>query len=241
MTDSHLPDFTARMRVRRHRARGRGRRPLLMALALLVVVGFLAWVIRFSSAFDVTAVEVRGAKLVTAAQVRARAGVSIGVPLAVVDTGQVARRVAGLTAVSHAEVSRQWPHTVVVTVTERTPVYQRAVAGRYQWVDSQGVIFHETSSPSSRLPLVTTAGVDNLLLADVATVVTSMPAALLDQVGSIDAATRDSIVLTLKDGRRRIVWGSADSSVLKSQVALALLHVRASVYNVSSPANPTTR
>lgn len=212
-----------------------------MALALLVVVSFLAWAIRFSSAFDVTTVEVRGAKLVTAAQVRARAGVSIGVPLAVVDTGQVARRVATLTAVSHAEVSRHWPHTVVVTITERTPVYQRAVAGRYQWVDAQGVIFHETSTRSSSLPLVTTTGVDNILLADVATVVTSMPAALLDQVGKIDATTRDDIVLILKDGHRRIVWGSADSSELKGQVALALLHVRASVYNVSSPANPTTR
>ncbi len=176
MADQRLSDFSERMSLRRRRSRGRRVRSLLVTLTLLVAVSFLAWLVRFSSVFDVTAVDVRGATLVSAAQVRTRAGVATGVPLATVDTGAVARRVASLTQVSSAEVSRRWPHTVVITLTERTPVYQRIVGHRYQWVDAQGVIFHETSTRTASLPEVTTTGVDNLVLADVATVVSALPA-----------------------------------------------------------------
>lgn len=240
MADAGIPDLTARLRIRRRRGRNRRIRPLLVALVALVIAASVAYLVRFSSLFDVRDVEVSGATLVGSDQVRARAEVPFGVPLASVDSSAVAQRVAGLAPVARAQVTRTWPHTITIDITQRTPVLQRVDGHDYQWVDDQGVIFHDSTSPAPNLPQVATPSVDNALLSDVATVIKSLPADLLGRVAGITAVTRDDIVLTLKD-HRRIVWGSADSSPLKVQVTLALLHVRASVYDVSSPANPTSR
>ena len=239
MADSGIPDLTARLRIRRRRGRGR-LRPLVLSLVALVIAASLAYLVRFSPVFDVRAVDVRGATLVGADEVRAKAGIVSGVPLASVDAGEVAHRVATLAPVARAQVSRTWPHTITIEVTERTPVFQRVAGRHYQWVDDQGVIFHDSTTRDAKLIQVATPDVDNALLADVATVVEALPADLLGRVAGVTAVTRDDIVLTLKD-RRRVVWGSADSSPLKGQVTLALLHVKASVYDVSSPANPTSR
>ena len=240
MADPAIPDLTERLRIRRRRGRGRRMRPVLLSLVALLVAASVAYVVRFSSVYDVRDVEVRGATLVAPDDVRARAGIASGVPLASVDPAAVAQRVAGLPPVGRAQVSRTWPHTITITVTQRTPVFQRVAGSHFQWVDGQGVIFHDSTTPVRDLLQVATPDVDNALLADVASVVQALPAELLGKVAGITAVTRDDIVLTLKD-RRRIVWGSADSSALKGQVALALLHVSARVYDVSSPQNPTSR
>ena len=240
MSDTGIPDLTARLRIRRRRGRGRRLRPLLLALLALAVAASVAYLVRFSPVFDVRTVEVRGAAMVGADAVRARADVPSGIPLASVDASAIAQRVAGLPPVARAQVTRTWPHTITIDVTERTPVFQRVDGHHYQWVDDQGVIFHDSTTADPKLPQVATPSVDNALLTDVATVVKSLPGDLRGQVAGITAVTRDDIVLILKD-HRRVVWGSADSSTLKAQVTLALLHVRASVYDVSSPANPTSR
>lgn len=240
MADPAIPDLTERLRIRRRRGRGRRMRPVVVSLVALALAASLAYLVRFSPVFDVRDVQVRGATLVGADEVRSAAGVPDGVPLASVDPGAVAQRVARLAPVARASVTRTWPHTITIEVTQRTAVYQRIAGHHYQWVDDQGVIFHDTPTASRDLLQVATPDVANALLADVASVVTALPADLRTQVAGVTAVTRDDIVLTLKDGRR-IVWGSADSSALKGQVALALLHVRARVYDVSSPQNPTSR
>jgi cell division protein FtsQ len=75
---------------------------------------------------------------------------------------------------------------------------------------------------------------------DVATVVTALPKVLRDRAVLISAETPDSIVIELSGGAE-VVWGSAESSAQKAQVIVALLSVKASVYDVSSPSHPTTK
>jgi cell division septal protein FtsQ len=65
-------------------------------------------------------VEVTGSVLVPPEQVQAVAAVVLGTPLARVDTAAVAARVRSLPSVAAVDVSRSWPHTLVIEVTERT-------------------------------------------------------------------------------------------------------------------------
>ncbi|MGG6498089.1 UNVERIFIED_CONTAM: cell division protein FtsQ, partial [Bacteroidetes bacterium 56_B9] len=48
-------------------------------------------------------------------------------------------------------------------------------------------------------------------------------------------------IVVVLSGRRTVVWGSVAQSVLKAKVTTAMLHVKATRYDVSSPAHPTSR
>jgi len=236
MTNDGQVSFQIRRRQSRRR---RARRTLLAILVALVAVG-LVWLVGFSTVLGVNRVQVTGANLVSADQVTAAAQVASGTPLARVNGKALADRVtAAIPEVASVTVSRHWPSTLVIHVNERAIVYQVQAGGAYQWVDATGKVFH-TSPDAQPVPVVTVDATDQQLLDDVATVVTALPADLTPLVVSISAATRDSITLSLNDGRQ-IVWGSADQSSLKAQVIVPLLKISGTVYDVSAPANPAVR
>lgn len=234
-----IADATLARRRRRSRdRRRRARRLSLIALALAVVLA-LVWVVGWSPVFATRSVEVRGTSLLTRDEVLARAAVPLGVPVARQETRAIARRAATLRAVDQVHVARSWPHSIVITVTERRPILQRRDAGRYVWSDAQGLVIHEASAPQAGLVTVE-ASDDRRLLTDLASVAAALTPALRAQLDHISATSPDSITLHLR-GKRTVVWGSSSESSTKAQVATALLSVKATVYDVSSPANPTSR
>jgi len=236
MTDAGPSALQVRRRLtNRRRVRRRGIVVLVALLALLA-----AWVVVFSPVLSVRQVKVDGASIVSADDVQTAAAVPIGRPMAQVHQSDVASRITNaLPAVLSATVSRQWPSTLVIHVTERTIAYQVASGGGFGWVSDDGVVFNVTPD-SQAVPLVDVATGDPKLLTDVATVVKAIPAGLMPNVQSMSAATRDSITLQLDDGRQ-VVWGSADQSALKAQVIVPLLNVPGTVYDVSSPSTPAVR
>ena len=233
--DRHAPSFQVRRQQSRRR---RLRRSLLAALVVLVAVG-LVWLVGFSTVLGVNQVQVDGTSLVSADQVLAAAQVVSGTPLARVNGKAIAARVETIPEVADVTVSRHWPNTLVINVTERVVVYQVLTGGEYRWVDATGTAFH-SSDDAQPVPVVTLNTTDQQLMGDVATVVTALPADLTPHVESIMAGTRDSITLSLDDGRQ-IVWGSAEQSALKAQVIGPLLQFPGTVYDVSAPANPAVR
>jgi len=228
----------ASFQVRRKQSRRRRLRQGLLVGLVVVVVAALVWLVGFSSVLGVNRVQVDGTTLVTADQVTAAAQVVNGTPLARVDGKAIAARVtAAIPEVASVTVSRHWPNTLVIYVTERAIVYQVQSGDGYQWVDATGRLFH--SSPDAQpVPVATVDSTNQPLVADVATVVTALPGDLLPHVVNIDAATPDSITLNLDDGRQ-VIWGSADQSDLKAQVIGPLLQQSGKVYNVSAPAYPS--
>ena len=86
----------------------------------------------------------------------------------------------------------------------------------------------------------TTSSGNRALLRDVATVADSFPVELRRQVDHVEAKSRDAIVVVLS-GKRTVVWGSADQSELKGKVTAAMLNVKATRFDVSSPEHPTSR
>lgn len=231
-----MPEAGLDLSVRRRRSRGRRvRRTIVVVLVALVVVAGV-WVVGFSSVLGLSQVRVDGTSLVSADDVIAAAAVPSGTPLIRINPGDVASRVTtALPEVAAATVSRHLPGTLVIHVTERSAVFQVLDGGVYHWISADGTDFH--SSPDAQpVPAVLASLSDQQLLADVATVVASLPADL-PPVASIAAGTRDSITLSLGDGRQ-VVWGSADQSALKAQVIMPLLNVPGKVYDVSAPSNP---
>ena len=63
-----------------------------------------------------------------------------GTPLARVDTDAVAARVGALPPVASVEVSRSWPGTLVIDVTERSPVAAVATPTGFVLLDAAGVV-----------------------------------------------------------------------------------------------------
>lgn len=233
-------DITGAIDLRRRRANRRRRIVLAVLLVLVLLLGVGLWVVRQSSLLDVRQVEVTGSTLVDPARVGSVSGIRLHTPLSRVDTGAAASKVAALPTVRSVEVSRDWPHTVRITVTERTAVYQLSTRDGFVRVDSSGIAFLRTTTQSSGLPKVLISRPDARLLRDVATVAGSFDAGLRGQIEQVEVTGADSITLVLTKNRR-VVWGSADESALKAKVTSAMLKVPAKVYDVSSPEHPTSR
>jgi len=210
------------------------------AVAVVAVVAGVLWVVFVSSAFSATTVSVTGISVLTADEVTAAAQVPLGTPLARLDTAAIATRVKQLKAVSDVTVTRSVPHGVRIAVKERTAVYAVSSGSGFDLVDAQGVAFTSVADAPKGLVVASITGSDDRLRRDVATVVTALPQALRDRAVLISAETPDSIVIELSGGAE-VVWGSAENSAQKAQVIAALLSVKASVYDVSSPSHPTTK
>lgn len=219
----------------------RRRRTALIALGAAAVLALTGWlVVAFSPAFAITSVEITGTKLLTPDAVAQTAAVSLGTSLALVDTDAVAGRVRGLAPVAQVAVTRRWPATLRIEVTERTAVVAVRSWQKYFLADSAGVVFDEADTIPPGLVEVVVAPTNTALLADTWTVHNALDPSVRALVRLIEADTRDSITVVLITGVR-VIWGDVGKSELKSQVLDALIDSSAKVIDVSSPANPATR
>ncbi|HEY7815694.1 MAG TPA: FtsQ-type POTRA domain-containing protein, partial [Nakamurella sp.] len=209
--------------VRRFNERARARRvaaarPWAIAGLVLAFLGLISWLVFGSSVLGVARVKVVGAGFVGAAEIRDAAAVAGGTPLATLDTGAVAARVRALPAVASARVARDWPRTVVVTVTLRHPVAVVSVGDKHSYVqvDASGVPFRTVATPADLMLIVLgTGGTVDLsddavrsALTTAAQVLVSLPAQLRNQVVRIDAPSDTGVELIL-NGDRQIIWGDS--------------------------------
>jgi cell division protein FtsQ len=213
---------------------------LVVVLAVAIGVGGV-WVVLFSSVLAVEDVKVTGVETVGSQQVRDLVDVRDGTPLARVDLGGIRTRVGALAPVASVDVRRQWPHGLVVDVTERVPVAVVSIGQQLRSLDAQGVVFGSYDKAPAGLPRIDTVeGTRSDALREAATVVSALPQALARRVDHAEVQTVDQVVLVLRDGRR-VQWGSADDSALKAQVLGVLLAQEGTTYDVSVPGQPTVR
>ena len=209
-----------------------------MVLALALVVGSV-YLVFFSSTLSVQGVEVEGTQTLSAEKVREVAEVPLGGPLATVDLDRIAYRVRSLAVVKSAEVTRKWPHDVLIEIVERQPVAVVEIAGALHSLDAEGVVFGSYRRAPEGLPRVrAAAGIDTEALAEGAAVVAALPDAIAAKVDHAEVVSVDRITLLLRDGRE-VEWGSADQSEEKADVLVAMLQHQAQVYDVSVPGQPT--
>lgn len=216
-------------------------RPWLISLAALAAVVLVGWVVLFSSLLGVDDLQVKGVTTTPADEVSRAAYVAPGTPLARVDLAALEERVEAIPTVAAATVTRSWPHTVVVSVTDRRPVAAVFRDDSWQLMDETGVIYLATRERDSALPIVELDGSPPpQTLAQVAAALSALPDDVLATTRRVRAASMDSITLLLKDGRQ-VVWGSAALSHQKATVLAALLDTEARMIDVSVPSHPATR
>jgi len=211
---------------------------LLVAVLLLAVGTYVAY---FSPLLVVREVAVAGQRTVKAEDVIAAAAVPMGTPLARQDVQGIAERATRIPAVEAASVTRQWPSTVLVTVTERQAVFAVRQGGDFLLVDGTGVAFDRVASAPKGAVRVEADPDDRALLVDVGRVVGALPPELARQVSLLTASNRDRISLKLRSGGA-VNWGSAADSALKAQIVTVLLEDdKSRAIDVSSPNNPAVR
>ncbi len=102
---------------------------------LIVALTATLW---FSPLMSVRSVEFVGDGVLSSEEVLAQAGIQEGRPLLRVDTAAAAQRVAGMPRVAEARVRREYPSTVVVSVTELPVVFFDSPEGTHL-MDENGV------------------------------------------------------------------------------------------------------
>jgi cell division protein FtsQ len=234
-----MVDPLARLRRRRW---WRSRLRLLVGAVLALLLAAVgAWALFFSSWLTAQQVDVTGAGSLSPVRIRAAAHVPIGRPLARVDLAAIQARVESIAAVERAEVSRAWPHTVHIDVSERTPVAVVDRGAGLQQLDESGVLFGSARQRPAGMPLIKAdASMDSDALAQAGRVAASLPDDLARKVDHLEVRSADDIVLELRDGRT-VVWGSAVDSTEKAQIADVLLRRKVGTVDVSVPGRPTTR
>lgn len=227
--------------VRRFMARARQRRlravvPWAVTAGVLLVVGALLWMVYGTSVLGVRAVRVDGGVVVTPLEVQRTAAVTLRTPLARVDLDAIRARVEALPPVRRAVVSRGWPSTVVITVTERTPVAAVPAGKQFTLIDDEGVAYRTVEDVPAGLPLARLAAPSpaDLNTRAALTVLAALTPDIRKQLTAISVAAPARIRLELRAGRT-VVWGDDTASGTKAQVATALLRRKGDTIDVSAP------
>jgi cell division protein FtsQ len=238
-------------------AQRRRRRVLVLLIVFTVVVGGGTWLVYGSPMLTLRSVDVRGTRVLTPERVRAAAGVHPGGSLADVDTSAVERRLRrALPRIARVRAERSWPHTLRLSVTERTTVAVTprgpAPGAGFTEVDQEGVRFAHVRGKPAGVPLVrvvrtplkgqTGAMFDTRrLLRAAVEAARELPPEVRARTDSIEVHSYDDIRLELSGGRTA-EWGSAELGARKGQVLVALLKAvpHADRYDVSAPSAPAT-
>jgi len=215
-------------------------RYVIASVLLVALVAGAVWLVFISSFLTVSQVQVQGESLLTRQQILSAAQVPDGAHLAELDLAAIRSRVGALAPVRRVDVSREWPHSVLIKVTERTPVAVVEIGGTFHAMDTQGVIFRDYRRPPPGMPrVVSTEGASSAALAEAARVIAALPSGLAGRVDHVVVAGVDRVSLAMRSGAV-VIWGSDGQSALKAQVLVRLLRQPGHTYDVSVPGQPVT-
>jgi len=251
LTDRRILERRRAIVIERVRRR---RRQLMIGLALLVVAVGLYQLAR-SPLFGLSAVRVQGADAATRAAVLAAAGLHAGEPYLAIHPDEVRRRVEALPAVASARVTRAYPSSLRIAVTERPPTAVVG-SGSTRWlVAADGTVLERATGRQAGLPFVAsvplppgTAPGTRLppgnSLANALTALGGMDPSLRQQVTGVSAHSIDGLEFQLRGGAR-VQYGIAerqaakDAAVLLVQKQLRSEGKQVVRIDVRSPSTPT--
>lgn len=227
-------------------------RRLVIALVLVALLAVGGVFLYSSSIFSIESVHVNGAAHLTDKEVSDLAAVPSGTTLLRVDTAGIAARLESNAWVEHASVTRQFPSTLNLNVTERTIAAVVAVSsgaqGTQDWaIASDGTWLmmipdKDSAEAASISPQVYTDAASALRITDVPygvkpevgakcsdesvtnalKVVSSLTTDLVGQVTAVSATDTANTLLTLDNGIQ-IAFGAADNARDKERVCLQLM------------------
>ena len=222
-------------------------RAVFFGLVSIGLISGVAWALLGSRLLVVRSVAVVGTHLVPQAEVIGAAAIPPGIPMIRVNGGAVVRRVEAIRQVASAQVSKDWPNRVVITVQERTPAVAVPVPGTggYDLVDRFGIIVQWSGTRPGRMPLYLTSVAPAALGRDpdvrMATAVLSeLPPQLRRSVLGLSAPSTESVTLHLSGGVT-VVWGDTSRATAKTTELAILSRSHARFYDVSAPGTAVTK
>jgi cell division protein FtsQ len=251
--------FAAKVRARRRR---RALITIVTALALVAA----GWVTIFAPWATVNEVTISGLDRVSETEARAAADTELGHSLLLARTSDVSSRLEKLRLVKDVQVSRVWPGTLEVRVTERQPVAAlpastvagNATSGNAQnamlmveLVDDEGVVIETVPARNTPdgLPQIEVALGEKQSVANLRatlSVLDGLPPNLRSRLRAIGTSSPDGIWLRLsaplKEAPKRTVlvqWGDSAQGGQKATVLSALLKQKAKTYDVRAPEVPS--
>jgi cell division protein FtsQ len=240
-----------------------GWKAAFFGLAVIAIAAAVAWALLGSRFLIVRSVQVTGTgPTVSRAQVVAAARIPPGLPLIRVNTSAVAHRVGAIRQVQSAQVSRDWPHTIVISVRLRTPVFAVSVPGGYALVDAFGVDLQHSARRPPGFPLLLVGSAagepwpgaaagspgdaggtplrGNPAVRAAATVLRELPPAIARRVRAVLAPTASDVWMRLTGGVV-IVWGDTSRPAEKAKELSLLMRAHARGYDVSAPGTAVTQ
>ena len=205
---------------------------------LLVILSAVAWWSLYQSKwFIAQEVTITGNSRLTVEQISAAAAVPIGNSLMSINPGAITEQLQALPEIKVATVERGWPHAILITVTERTPIAVAATATGFNLIDSEGMNAGVVAAPPAGL-LVISAQPDSPAMTNAIQALAAIPAEWA--ITGLSAPTQDSVLETRGSGVV-ITLGSGERAADKVEVAQALMEKGYTVINVSAPDAPTVK
>lgn len=202
----------------------------------------------FSPMLAVERIAIRGQKFVSQSEIKKALKIFIGKPLPQVNADDVAKSLKGFALIESISVISQPPHTLMIRITERTPIVIVWVDGfGYSYFDPAGVKVGRAANLNA-LPVLRISGTPGKSPSFTAAieVLMALPAKLLPQIQTVTARSKDDVSFQLRGyAGQRVIWGDSSNAVLKSKVLAALLKNQSKSdrvsYDVSSPTAPVVR
>ena len=199
-----------RLRARRiavRRDEGRKRLHRLTGLGVFAVVALLVVGLTRSPLLDVDRVRITGAEHTTSDDVQRAAGIKRHAPMTDLDLDRARRGVLALPWVRTVSITRDWPATVHVVITERVAVaVVTAGTAGFALVDGDGRVLELSAAPPSGFMLLANVPLPgppgstlDASASDALAVARAMPASLRPKVSTV-VAQADGVVLRLVAG-----------------------------------------
>ncbi|SFS33860.1 cell division protein FtsQ/DivIB [Saccharopolyspora flava] len=239
-----MTERSAAERARRHPVRRSAppapawRRFLLPGVLAVATVGFL--VVYFSPLLGVRSVQVEGNQGLDSQKVLQAAEVAEGTPMLRVDPEKIRENLRALPKIADSRTVLDWPSTVRIQVTERTPAAYFRAADGIRLLDVAGVPFETVAAPPPGVPELRApkAAADDPATRAALSVLVSLPVPVRAEVRAVLAQSPDDLKLELTGGRS-VDWGPLKETERKAQILPPLLTRPGKVYDVTTPALPT--
>lgn len=225
----------------------RRRRRLGALFIFLALIAGSGWLLGWSPFLTVKQIEVVGLapdSPLKSESIIALSGIRIGEPMARVNGPSLRRQLDQLPRIGGVWLIRKWPHRLVVRIRERVPVVAIVKGTEFQLVDSKSNEYAMVATVPSGVPTMTVMGDYKLAVKTGMSVITQLPAGIMNRITEISSSGADGLQFTMAGGVK-IIWGSSEDLALKTRVLSTLLtgsganHVK--IFDVSAPYAPTTK
>lgn len=218
-----------------------------IAVIAAVIVGAVVW---FTPLTSIKNVEVNGVVHANAEELQKASGIEAGQNLAKLDSAGAAKKVAEQPWVRRATVSRSWPSTAKIDITEYSSVlFMRATDGDHLF-DAEGNEFLTAPAPEGTVELVEAPRVDQPTNGKIDPEPEALNAALKTaaalseqlraEVAQIKAPSATEISLKMKNGKAFFI-GSTDNLQQKVRAVELLKDREENNWNLSNPLQPTVQ